>query len=278
MFTEHVPHYGLQTFLSSFSRIVAAEPLLASSPTPAQGERSEELDAALDKLLLSDEAVLERVRAGSSDELENLDVRAFLRITEDGILILDRNLVVQYVSTALRGEFGRGTHVKRGHQLAALVVPQAYGAVESALRSLGEAAAVSGGRRAASVRIPLRRSDASQVLFEASVTAIVAYERVFGYACVLRRISGRERAHEDDGSLPEEVARRWLARQMAAAHGLTPRETEIIELTMTGKSVNGIAERLSVAEVTVKKHRSNAYRKLGVHDRVELLLRADTGG
>lgn len=55
---------------------------------------------------------------------------------------------------------------------------------------------------------------------------------------------------------------------------LTPREREILMWSAEGKSVYAIAEILSVSENTVKFHLKNIYRKLGVGDRLQAVLRA----
>ena len=53
---------------------------------------------------------------------------------------------------------------------------------------------------------------------------------------------------------------------------LTPREQEIFELITKGLSNRAIAERLGIAEKTVKGHASALYAKLGVKDRRDLIL------
>lgn len=59
------------------------------------------------------------------------------------------------------------------------------------------------------------------------------------------------------------------ARELAAR--ITPREAEIVRLAATGMSNAEIADRLSLAEGTVKVHLHNIYSKLGVGSRVELM-------
>ncbi len=54
---------------------------------------------------------------------------------------------------------------------------------------------------------------------------------------------------------------------VAKAAGLTTRETEVIELLVRGRTIQGICEELSIAQGTAKHHVSNIYRKLGVGDR-----------
>ena len=57
------------------------------------------------------------------------------------------------------------------------------------------------------------------------------------------------------------------------AHGysLTPREKETLQLIMTGLSNRAIAEKLNIAEVTVKKTLSHLYKKTGVKTRTSLI-------
>lgn len=59
----------------------------------------------------------------------------------------------------------------------------------------------------------------------------------------------------------------------AVALGLTPRELELTELVASGLRNREIAERLSISEGTAKLHLYNVYKKLGVANRVELVLR-----
>lgn len=52
---------------------------------------------------------------------------------------------------------------------------------------------------------------------------------------------------------------------------ITKREFEIIRLVMEGLQNREVAERLFIAEITVKKHLSSIYQKLHVRNRVELI-------
>ena len=65
--------------------------------------------------------------------------------------------------------------------------------------------------------------------------------------------------------------------QMAAASVqdpyelLTPREREVLHLEAEGLSTNEIAERLTISPRTAETHRENFMRKLGLHNRAELI-------
>ncbi len=52
---------------------------------------------------------------------------------------------------------------------------------------------------------------------------------------------------------------------------LTPREEEVVKLVAEAHTNKEIAELLGMAEKTAENHRSNAMRKLGMRDRVELV-------
>jgi two-component system response regulator NreC len=61
------------------------------------------------------------------------------------------------------------------------------------------------------------------------------------------------------------------ADQAALGESLTPREQEVLELLAEGLSNEEIAERLVISRHTVARHRENLMRKLGLHNRSELV-------
>jgi DNA-binding NarL/FixJ family response regulator len=81
-------------------------------------------------------------------------------------------------------------------------------------------------------------------------------------------------------SLPADLATRLVGAlaQHEGASGrvpyaqLTPREREIVVLVGRGLKNRDIAQRLDVAEKTVKGHLTNIFHKIGVADRLELAL------
>jgi len=93
-------------------------------------------------------------------------------------------------------------------------------------------------------------------------------------------LAALRRVAAGDLSLPPELATR-LVGALAVGEGaaartrvasLTPREREIVVLVGRGLKNRDIAERLEVAEKTVKGHLTNIFHKLGVADRLELAL------
>jgi DNA-binding NarL/FixJ family response regulator len=64
----------------------------------------------------------------------------------------------------------------------------------------------------------------------------------------------------------------------AAVDHLTPRETEILTLLAQGMSNAEIADYLMVTEQTVKTHVSRILTKLGLRDRVQIVVFAYESG
>jgi DNA-binding CsgD family transcriptional regulator len=87
-----------------------------------------------------------------------------------------------------------------------------------------------------------------------NIPALVALSRF------LRRQSRERPVPEPEADLPG----------LLTPLGLSAREAEVVELLMKGFSNKEIASRLFISTDTVKKHTYNAYRKLGVQNRVQL--------
>jgi DNA-binding CsgD family transcriptional regulator len=65
---------------------------------------------------------------------------------------------------------------------------------------------------------------------------------------------------------PADVA--WIG---LTAHGLSPREEEVVKLVVGGLSTRQMADKLFIAEHTVQRHLSNVFEKVGVRSRRELV-------
>jgi DNA-binding NarL/FixJ family response regulator len=59
----------------------------------------------------------------------------------------------------------------------------------------------------------------------------------------------------------------WSSK-MASISDLTPRELEILQLVIAGKTSKAIASELYISEKTVEFHLENIYTKLGVRTRM----------
>ena len=57
-------------------------------------------------------------------------------------------------------------------------------------------------------------------------------------------------------------------RTSASLSDLTPRELEILQLVLAGKTNRGIAGEIYISEKTVEFHLDNIYRKIGVQTRL----------
>jgi DNA-binding NarL/FixJ family response regulator len=73
--------------------------------------------------------------------------------------------------------------------------------------------------------------------------------------------------HAGKSHIPPAIAER-LAERMGA-EDLTPRESEVLEQIVAGKSNKEIAAVLSISEATVKTHVNTLLSKLGVTDRTQ---------
>ena len=79
-----------------------------------------------------------------------------------------------------------------------------------------------------------------------------------------------ERSPQDEGEQTlNDLVRRCA--EIGEEHGLTKREIEVIQLICLGRSKSYIAETFDIAENTVRGYAKNAYRKLGIHSRQDLL-------
>ncbi|MFP6600179.1 MAG: response regulator transcription factor [Deltaproteobacteria bacterium] len=102
----------------------------------------------------------------------------------------------------------------------------------------------------------------------AADTLVTAIRAVYGGEAWVDR--------EITGTLLEELAHRGGGGEQGEAEQqrLTARESEVVDLVISGCRNREISERLSISEKTVKAHLSNIFAKLGVRDRLELAIYA----
>jgi len=82
----------------------------------------------------------------------------------------------------------------------------------------------------------------------------------------------RERALQALSGLGQAGARAAAARR--DTRDLTPRERDVVRLAVEGRTAREIGARLHIGERTVETHLANAYVKLGVASRLDLVRRA----
>lgn len=78
--------------------------------------------------------------------------------------------------------------------------------------------------------------------------------------------------HAGQKVLPPAIADRLAARRRRTE--LTPRELDVLQLIVKGRSNKEIASGLSIAEDTVKSHLKTLFAKLGVQDRTAAAVHA----
>ncbi|TGK14472.1 response regulator transcription factor [Leptospira stimsonii] len=70
------------------------------------------------------------------------------------------------------------------------------------------------------------------------------------------------------------VLNSFKLKKVANGVKLTKKEKEILDLMVTGKTINRVAEFLGVSKYTIQHHVKNIYKKLNVHNRAELVKKA----
>jgi two-component system, NarL family, response regulator NreC len=131
-------------------------------------------------------------------------------------------------------------------------------------------------------RLILRASPHSKVLFLTPHAGEPAAREVTGdsSSCAPRHTSAEELVSMVRGALAGEGSARETPRKAArSAEGpampkraLTAREREVLELLAEGRTVRSVAETLGLSVKTVDAHKFNLMRKLGVHNKAELVM------
>jgi len=98
-------------------------------------------------------------------------------------------------------------------------------------------------------------------LFRAVLEGEAVVPRSFVGRIMDAAVEGRRRAQ---GAASREDAR---SPAPSNGNGLSPRHAQVLELLARGSSTSAIAQELGISKVTVRRHVSNATRKLGVKDR-----------
>jgi DNA-binding NarL/FixJ family response regulator len=130
-----------------------------------------------------------------------------------------------------------------------------------------------------------RESPQTKIVFlsvqEESTTLFTVWRSATA-GCAVRNTSVQEllemirNACSVDGSNPEDTvpecdARRPMETQLSA-DTLTGREREVLKLLAEGKTVRNAATVLGLSSKTVDSHKFNLMRKLGIHNKAELVM------
>lgn len=100
--------------------------------------------------------------------------------------------------------------------------------------------------------------------------------------CVARHTTAEElvhmvrrahfRAASDSATSPLGELQRAVATQSSQGDSLTAREREVLKLLAEGKTVRAVASDLGLSSKTVDAHKFNLMRKLGIHNKAELVM------
>ncbi|MEG2629199.1 MAG: helix-turn-helix transcriptional regulator, partial [Raoultibacter sp.] len=104
-----------------------------------------------------------------------------------------------------------------------------------------------------------------------TLRAAAAYAR--DGSCVIVGDKRRVDSSSQNVSLQVNLAARIDA--LAAVYGLSPRETEVFTLWITGHGSKYIQEKFVISPATVKTHVRHIYEKCAVHNRAELMCKLE---
>jgi len=133
-------------------------------------------------------------------------------------------------------------------------------------------------------RLMLQESPQSKVLFlSAHEGDQLPRARADATSCAVRETSAEElvdmvrRTHSNEKPLVREMPRRgrgeWPAEeQLPRKRVLTVREREVLKLLAEGRTVRSAASLLGLSVKTVDAHKFNLMRKLGIHNKAELVM------
>ncbi len=64
-----------------------------------------------------------------------------------------------------------------------------------------------------------------------------------------------------------------ILRKITEEHNITEREQDVLRLLLEGKKRQDIAKKLFLSESSIKKYTSSIYSKIGVHSKIELIMK-----
>jgi two-component system, NarL family, response regulator NreC len=103
--------------------------------------------------------------------------------------------------------------------------------------------------------------------------------RAYGATCVIRKTSAEDllqtvrKIHPANSFVREMHRAEWAVEpHIPPARSLTTREQEVLKLLAEGRTVRSAAASLGLSAKTVDAHKFNLMRKLGVHNKAELVM------
>jgi two-component system response regulator NreC len=136
-------------------------------------------------------------------------------------------------------------------------------------------------------RLILQESPKSKVLFlTASESDQASWDALYGTSCAVRHTSSEElvemvrMAHGGRAAVREmqldisiDDRRNWPVPELPPRQRvLTAREREVLKLLAEGRTVRSAADVLGLSVKTVDAHKFNLMRKLGIHNKAELVM------
>lgn len=94
-------------------------------------------------------------------------------------------------------------------------------------------------------------------------------------ALVFASFNGKVNVSEESFAAPARTSQEEATLAYAARHGLTPRETEVLQVWLTGHNAAYIERELGISRNTVKTHLNHIYQKTGTSGREDLLAALD---
>lgn len=101
-----------------------------------------------------------------------------------------------------------------------------------------------------------------------SLLAVIAY--VFLFFFILKELDILNMTKRDDSERPVALSQSDKVRALAQAYGLSPRETEVLHLLASGRSLPRIEQELVVSHSTARTHVRHIYEKMGINNRQQL--------
>jgi len=220
------------------------------------------LDQEIAKLLLLHPRRWEILKNGSIPHIYPREIMNEPQSLDEILWILDSSYRFRYISPSVYSFTGKPESYFLGQSLEEVFAPEIYlknkGAFEHLKPSPSNRENDEGGSGdTLNVRVEIPLKTGKLIPTESKVSKVFWGNILLGYLGITRPLKEIE----------------WKEKKSSSysSNGITAREHEIITCLLSGMQNKEIADRLFLAEITIKKHLSNIYKKLKVKNRFELL-------